>query len=118
MAWSASVLWFFDKTTVIQCHFLPLSPIDPLSPGSAAREQTIQVFQTGAAAGDQLIKQLSLVLETPHSLHFHCEPLVEPARYRPAGGRAPNQDVSDFMAQHIFQSVVGIARRTSRKHDD
>ena len=75
----------------------------------ATRKQTIEFAKICAGAGYQLVEELSLVSESPLSLGRHGKSLVKPARDRLTAGSTPDQDVGDFMAQHIFEAIVGIA---------
>src|SRR6185295_15325694 len=63
-------------------------------------EQDIEVVEIRAGTENQLVKELSPVLETQTVFRRHGKPFVKPTWDRPPAACPLNQDVSGFVAQH------------------
>ena len=83
-----------------------------------AGEQTIQTVEIGFAAFDQLIQKFGLILKPARAFDVHREAFIKPARQGVPIRSTPDQDVRDLMPKHIFDGVIGIARRSGRKDHD
>jgi hypothetical protein len=77
----------------------------------------IQVLEVRLAAGHQLVKELGVVLPPPFSLDLHGEAFIEPPR--DGSARSTRYEyMRDLMAQDVFESAVGISRRTGWEQDN
>ena len=49
-----------------------------------------------------------MIFEPPRVLGCHCQAFIKPTRDGLATGSPPDEDVCDFVAQYVLESVVGI----------
>src|SRR5262249_47785454 len=83
----------------------------------AAREQTVEFVESRAGAHYQLIEQLSLVSKSAAPFDLHRKSFVKPTWDGSTLNSARDQHVRNFVAQDVFETVVGITWGTGGKED-
>ena len=81
-------------------------------------EEAVEFAEIRTRAKYQLVEQLSLVFEPPSVLGCHRYTFIKPTRDRLTTGGTPDQDVCDFVPQHVLESVVRIAWGSGGEKND
>jgi hypothetical protein len=81
-------------------------------------KQAIEFQQANLGSEHKLLQHAYLIFELPAVLCGHRQTFIKPTGNWLASSGSSNQDVSDFVAQHVFERIVRIPRTSVGKDDD